>query len=117
MAAGRERRLVKYQAAMIPKDGKPVCVFTDDLETDSMRRLMNLVLEDGHQLCAVLQKNDENAYRYVMGSRTADMRAFVKAFNAKFEGRGGGRPEMVQGTAVGEPEAIRSWICGKAGEM
>ena len=117
MAAGRERRLVECQAAMIPKDGKPVCVFTDDLETDSMRRLMNLVLEDGHQLCAVLQKNGENAYRYVMGSRTADMRAFVKAFNAKFEGRGGGRPEMVQGTAVGEPEAIRSWICGKAGEM
>ena len=117
MAAGRERRLVECQAAMIPKDGKPVCVFTDDLETDSMRRLMNLVLEDGHQLCAVLQKNGENAYRYVMGSRTADMRAFVKAFNAKFEGRGGGRPEMVQGTAVGESEAIRSWICRKAGEM
>lgn len=117
MAAGRERRLVECQAAMIPKDGKPVCVFTDDLETDSMRRLMNLVLEDGHQLCAVLQKNGENAYRYVMGSRTADMRAFVKAFNAKFEGRGGGRPEMVQGTAAGESEAIRSWICGKAGEM
>ncbi len=117
MAAGRERRLVEYQAAMILKDGKPVCVFTEDLETDSMRRLMNLVLEDGHQFCAVLQKNGENAYRYVMGSRTADMRAFVKAFNARFEGRGGGRPEMVQGTAVGESEAIRSWICGKAGEM
>ena len=34
---------------MIPKDGEPVCIFTEDIEGDSMRLLMNLVLEAGHR--------------------------------------------------------------------
>ena len=29
------------------------------------------------------------------------MRELVKEFNAAFDGRGGGKPEMVQGTAKG----------------
>ena len=45
------------------------------------------------------------------------MRPFVKEFNAAFDGRGGGRPEMVQGTASGNEEDIKAWILEKAGSM
>lgn len=81
-----------------------------------MRGLMNLVLEGGHLLCAVFHGNEADGYRYVMGSREIDMRAFVKEFNTGFAGRGGGRSEMVQGTAKGDPEKMQSWILQKAGE-
>ncbi len=112
----KEKKLVAAKAEMIPEDGKAVCIFTRDIEGDSMRLLMNMVLENGHSICAVLHGNDMDGYRYVIGSRLQNMREFVKEFNAVFDGRGGGRPEMVQGTARGHESDIRAWILEKAGE-
>ena len=118
----KEKKLIAAKTELIPKDGKPVCVFAEDVEGDSMRILMNLVLEAGHGLCAVFHGNDNDGYRYVIGSREQDgriinMRGFAKEFNAAFNGRGGGKPEMVQGTARGSKEEMRAWILEKAGEI
>ena len=117
----KEKKLIAAKADMIPKDGKPVCIFTDDVEGDSMRLFMNLVLEAGHGVCAIFHGNESDGYRYVIGSRERDgrqmnMRDFVKEFNAAFNGRGGGKPEMVQGTARGSEDEMRAWILEKAGE-
>lgn len=112
----REKRIIALRAEMIPKDGSAVCVFTEDIGGESMRMLMNRVLGDGHDMCAVFHGNETDGYRYVIGSPTKDMRALAKEFNAAFDGRGGGRPEMVQGTARGEEEKIRAWLLEKAGE-
>ena len=117
----KEKKLIAAKADMIPKDGKPVCIFTDDVEGDSMRLFMNLVLEAGHGVCAIFHGNESDGYRYVIGSRERDgrqmnMRDFVKEFNAAFNGRGGGKPEMVQGTARGSEDEMRTWILEKAGE-
>lgn len=111
-----ERKMVGMRAEMVPEEEDSVCIFTEDLEGDSMRMLVNLVLEKNHRLCAVFQGNEKDGYRYVMGSRTVDMKSLVREFNAAFEGRGGGRPEMVQGTAAGTPEKIRLWLSEKAEE-
>lgn len=112
----KEKKLIAVKAKMIPKDGKPVCIFTEDIEGDSMRLLMNLVLEAGHNVCAVFHGNDSEGYRYVIGSRTQNMRELVKEFNAAFDGRGGGKPEMVQGTARGCESEMKTWILRKAEE-
>lgn len=117
----KEKRLIAAKAEVIPKDGKPVCIFAEDVEGDSMRLLMNLVLEAGHSVCAVFHGSENDGYRYVIGSREQDgrrinMRDFVKEFNAAFSGRGGGKPEMVQGTARGSEDEMRAWILEKAGE-
>ena len=82
-----------------------------------MRLLMNLVLEAGHSVCAVFHGNDSDGYRYVIGSRTLDMRSVVREFNPAFDGRGGGKPAMVQGTAHGSEAELRTWILKKAEEM
>ena len=113
----KEKKLIALKAEMIPKNGKPVCIFTEDIEGDSMRLLMNLVLEAGHSVCAVFHGNDSEGYRYVIGSRSQNMRELVKEFNAAFNGRGGGKPEMVQGTARGCESEMRMWILEKAGEV
>lgn len=113
----KEKKLIAVKADTIPQDGKPVCVFTEDIEGDSMRILMNMVLEAGHDVCAVFRGNDSDGYRYVIGSRTQNMRELAKEFNAAFDGRGGGKPEMVQGTAKGCESEMRTWILMKAGEV
>ncbi len=128
----KEKKLIACMAETIPAGDEPVCLFAEDMEGDSMRLLMNHVLDAGHGLCAVFHKTGDaqkdsadkdgdarkaGAYRYVIGSRQQDVRALVKEFNAAFEGRGGGKPEMVQGTANGKEEDIKVWILEKAGEM
>ena len=115
--AEKEKKLISARAEMIPKDGRPVCIFAVDVAGDSMRMLMNLVLEAGHEVCAVFHGNDADGYRYVIGSRTLDMRSLAKEFNAAFDGRGGGKPEMVQGTARGMEDEMRAWILEKAGAV
>ena len=56
--AEKEKKLISARAEMIPKDGRPVCIFAVDVAGDSMRMLMNLVLEAGHEVCAVFHGND-----------------------------------------------------------
>jgi len=51
-----------------------------------------------------------NQYRYVIGSKSMDVRPFAKMLNEKFAGRGGGKPEMVQGSVNGEADAIREAV-------
>ena len=79
-----------------------------------MRTVMNRVLENGHRICGVFHGNETDGYRYVIGSRSVDMRTLVKEFNAAFSGRGGGKPEMVQGTVRGTSAEIRQWLAEKA---
>lgn len=114
----KERRLVRAHADMIPKNEEAVCIFTEEFSGDSMRMLMNFVLDAGHRICAVLFGNEQDGYRYVLGSRRQDVREMAKEFNSHFDGRGGGKPEMVQGTVRGGKEEIELWLTKweKAGE-
>ena len=112
-----EREVTACWARLIPGDEKTVCIFPGELKSDAMRMLMNQILEKERTLCAVFCGSDKDGYRYVIGSREADMRPLVKEFNGAFDGRGGGRPEMVQGTAHGKQEEMREWILEKAGKI
>ena len=113
----KDRLLAAYRADLVPDEEEVVCIFTEDIAGEAMRLLMNRVLEKERKLCAVFYGNDADGYRYVIGSRKNDMRMLAKEFNAAFSGRGGGKPEMVQGTAKGSASEMREWIFEKAGDM
>lgn len=115
--AEKDKLLASYRADMVPDEEETVCIFTRDIGGEAMRLLMNQVLEKDRKLCAVFYGNDVEGYRYVIGSRTKDMRSLVKEFNTAFSGRGGGKPEMVQGTAKGKEAEMREWIFEKAGNL
>lgn len=115
--AEKENQLVRVWAQAVPEEEKIVCLFAEDISADAMRGYVNEVLEKERILCAVFYRTEDNGYRYVIGSKTQDLRSFVKEFNAAFEGRGGGKPEMVQGTVKGKEEQIRSWIRNRMEEV
>ena len=48
----------------------------------------------------------------MIGSRERDVRPLCRELNASFEGRGGGKPEMVQGSLKGNREEIRK-LCSE----
>lgn len=115
--AEKEQELIRCKAEQIPESEQIVCIFPEGIQGDSLRILMNAVLEKKRKLCAVFSGNDAAGYRYVIGSRDVDVRNMAKELNAAFEGRGGGRPEMVQGTVRGTEEELRNWILKKAEEL
>lgn len=110
----KENRLIYFQADMVPEKEQIVCVFTRGFEGESLRHLMNRILEKDRILCGVFSGGDREGYRYVMGSKVIDLRPLAKEFHAAFDGRGGGRPEMVQGTVNGSEKEIREWIVKRA---
>ena len=100
-------QLLVFRAKEIPVEGSMTAVFTDDIRGDVPRELMNLLLERGAFICGVFAAAGDGGWRYVIGSRQADVRPLGKALNSRFEGRGGGKPGMVQGTLTGSEADIR----------
>ena len=85
-------------------------LFEEELDGNGPRELMNLLLEKGAQIGAVFAGTKETGFRYVIGSKELDVRPFAKVLNTAFNGRGGGKPEMVQGSLSGNEEAIREEV-------
>ncbi len=85
-------------------------IFDDQLSPDSVRKLASEVMETCGGLCAVFSGNDENGYRYVMGKKDGDLRAFVKEMNQILAGRGGGKPFFVQGSVQAKRGAIETFF-------
>ena len=54
----------------------------------------------------IISPKDKESVNYVMGSADLNMRDVGKLLNEKLHGRGGGRPEMVQGSFQAVAEAV-----------
>ena len=104
--------LVKLKAAQQPETEGNLCLFETIADEVAMRELVNLLVEKCGGLTAVFFPGSGGDLRYIIGSRSMDLRKVSKAINAGICGRGGGRPEMIQGSARGTPEEIRSFLLG-----
>lgn len=102
-----QRQLMAHKVKDLPEDEDVIWLFEPDLEGSGPRELMNLVLGSGKRICGVFAGNREEGYRYVVGSRQEDVRPIAKELNEQFQGRGGGKSEMVQGSLKGTEEALR----------
>lgn len=107
MELGRKMLLVKAEKIDISKE--ITVVFDEEITGNEPRELMNIILGRGAKVCAVFAGNDMEGYRYVIGSKKSDVRELSKALNAKFQGRGGGKPEMMQGSLKGTRKEIEAW--------
>ena len=105
-AASLRQQMLVYKAQEIEIQEPIVRVFEEELTGNEPRELMNLLLERGARVCAVFAGTDVTGYRYVIGSRTEDVRPVSRMLNEKFQGRGGGKPEMVQGSLSAEKSLI-----------
>lgn len=110
-----QKELLTYKVKELEENQEIVVMFESELEGSAPRELMNLILEKGTDVAAVFAGNSSGGYRYVIGSKTQDTRIYAKALNEKFQGRGGGKPEMVQGSLCGDETEIRKevMLCSK----
>lgn len=91
-----------------------VVLFEEDLDAEGVRKLAAGVMETCGGLCAVFSGSEAEGYKYALGQKDGDLRAFVKEMNAALSGRGGGRDAFfVQGSVKAGEAAIRAFFEGK----
>lgn len=96
-------------AAIEPTEGNLV-IFDEDLDMDHLRMLVNGAVPKCGGIVAAFIGNDEEGYRYIMGSASVDLRAKTKEINAAVKGKGGGKSEMIQGTANATAAEIKAYF-------
>lgn len=92
-----------------PTEGNLV-LFDDLLDEIAQRELVNLLAGKCGGFAAVFCGSDAEGWRYIIGSRTLDLRAAARQINAAIDGRGGGRPEMITGRAAASRAGIESGL-------
>lgn len=104
----RTLALLKAEAVE-PTEGN-VCIFDDILDEPSLRLLVNETVKKCGGIAAVFSGSDETGFRYIIGSRSADLRKISKTINEGISGRGGGSPEMIQGSCTACTENIKKFL-------
>ena len=98
--------LVERMAASAETTEGNLLIFDSLLDEVAQRELVNLLVNKCSGFAAVFCGDDEQGWRYIIGSLHTDLRAAAKAINAAIGGRGGGRPEMIMGRATADRETI-----------
>lgn len=105
-----QKKLLAYKAKTIEENQASSVMFESELNGNGPRELVNLMLKKNISVAAVFAGDSKTGYRYVIGSKSVDVRSIAKILNEKFGGRGGGKPEMVQGSLQGNEEEIREEV-------
>ena len=109
-ALSRERLLAAQEkAAALEETEGSLCLFFPELDMRALRELVNAGMEKCSGVCAAFAGSDGN-WRFILGSRHVDLKAASKDLLAGIKGRGGGSPEMLQGSAAGTRQEIEAWF-------
>ena len=91
--------LIRYMAEAEPETAGNILVFDATLGEIAQRELVNRLMEKAGGFAAVFCGSNEDGWRYIIGSKRLDLRAMSREINAAIQGRGGGTPQMIQGSA------------------
>ena len=101
-AAALSAELVRVKAESASATDGNICVFDGILDEIAQRELTNLLMEKCGGIAAVFSGSDKDGWRYIIGSKTVDLRRETRRINAAINGRGGGTERMIQGRALAE---------------
>ena len=99
-----------FKAGAVAQTEGNICIFDSLLDDVALRELVNLLAEKCSGMAAAFSGDDDAGFRYIIGSRSMDLRKSAAAINAGINGKGGGSPPMIQGSCKESSETIRNFI-------
>ena len=108
-AARLQEELFRYRASVVEEGATYALLFEDAMEPPALRRFC-LALCERCGVAAVLSGSEREGWKYAAGSAHSDVRPLGRELNAAFSGRGGGSPELVQGTLSGSRAEIENFF-------
>lgn len=110
LIAEQKSALAALTADSLKETQGNICVFTNGFDYEALRIIVNKGVDLCPGVCAAFSGCDENGYIYIAGSKRLDMQKASKKINAALLGRGGGKPEMIQGSLRAERKVIESYF-------
>ena len=105
-----KRALAAEKILSLPETPGNLCLFEEGMDIPTLRTLVNAGMEKCGGICAAFTGADGQGYRYVMGSKTVDLRAESKPIHAALGGKGGGQPAMIQGSLPASRAEIEAYF-------
>ena len=93
---------------LTPTEGNAV-VLIESFDIPSLIAFSSAALPKVGGILVALSGRDGD-FKYVISSKSADLKARAKEINAALSGRGGGRPEMIQGSFSAPLPAIKEYF-------
>ena len=109
-AGALELRFIAQAAEALA--GKGDSLLFMELSADGLRQMADAGMHACGGVCAVFTGSDEAGWRYAIGHAGGDLRAFSKRMNDALHGRGGGKPEFVQGSVQASRAEIEAFWNG-----
>lgn len=99
-ASGQMEELLSYRILELPKRGESLVLFLKEGEEEGslLRKAANQLMQRGAVLCAVFSRKAEGGFSFVIGSPQNRANECLQKMKEAFAVRGGGSPEMVQGS-------------------
>ena len=104
-----KRDLLRERIASLEAVEGSLCLFEDGLDSVELRELVNAGMKKCGGVCAAFS-DDGGGLRYVIGSRTVDLRRHCADINKALSGAGGGSSGMIQGSASASRDEIKAYF-------
>ena len=98
------------------KESDHAILFAEELDAIAARNTANLLADTYKGWGAVLVGSDETGYRYVIASRHLDCRELASRLRERFQAKGGGSSEMIQGTLNIHGKDFETWLTNTTSE-
>ena len=91
-------------------EGEKIIIFDDKLQGKLLQDFTLSLMDKAGRFAACFY-GENGSYRYCIVSKQVNLQPLAKALNAEFSGRGGGKPEIIQGSLmVGAEDEIRAFL-------
>ena len=109
--AAAKQQLLSLKLKELPEDAENALLFEQGLDSPIMRNAVNEMAEKYDGYAVIFNGDDEQGYSYIIGSRKRDCRDLAALLKEKLGAKGGGSPEMIQGSLKVTEADIRKIIC------
>lgn len=103
------KKTLATEMANAAKETAGSLIFFAPLDGASLRALVNAALPKCGGICAAFSGED-GAYSFCMASKSVDLRAKAKEIGEALRGRGGGSPEMINGSCSATRQEIETYF-------
>ena len=98
--------VMRLKVEAVPEGDGNVCLFEENLDGAAMREAVNALAAKRGGFSGVFSGSDDAGWNFVIGTQNGDARVMCAALRDGFGARGGGRPEMVQGSVKASQKEI-----------
>lgn len=103
-----KQALMETKLEEIPKSEEHVILFERDLDTPVMRNMVNRLMEQHTGICGIFAGDDTEGYNFIIGSKNINCCDLATVLRNELGARGGGKPQMIQGSVVASEDKIRT---------